>query len=177
MKTMQFSLRDCSTQDSALLSLVACGTFLEAYAGFLHAQDILAHCENNNSPAAYEEYLAGGMRASLAEAQPGSAPVGYILTCEPDLPAHLVQPHDYELKRIYVFHRFQGTGVGRALMERALAIAHELERKRLLLGVNAHNDAAIAFYRRCGFEIVGERHFTVGATTHDDYVMGRSVSA
>lgn len=176
MSDAPFHLRACSTADAPLLSLVACAAFLEAFAGFLDAQDILAHCEKNNSPAAFEKYLTqSGGQSWLAEAEPGDAPVGYFLCCEPEMPEGIAQPGDYELKRIYLLHRYHGTGVGPALMNKAIEVAQQMDRNRLLLGVNAQNARAIAFYKKMGFEIIGERYFTVGATTHFDYVMGRSL--
>lgn len=177
MQQPAFQIRACTPADSSFLSLVACAAFLEGFAGFLKSADILAHCEKNNSPVAFEKYLRDeGMKAFLAEALPGNAPIGYVLLCEPDLPAEVVREGDYELKRIYLLHRFQGTAVGAALMEQAVSTACEMRKKRLLLGVNAQNERAIAFYRKSGFELVGERYFTVGATTHYDLVMGKPLT-
>ncbi len=174
MRALNFHLRACSVADSDLLSLVASGAFLEAFSGILDGADILAHCQKNNSPAAFANYLLNATtHAVIAEVQPGGAPIGYMLTCEPDLPAECMQPGDYELKRIYLLHRYYGTGVGRVLMQAAVEKAIELGRTRLLLGVYGKNDRAIAFYRKAGFETIGERYFTVGAATHYDLVMGK----
>jgi ribosomal protein S18 acetylase RimI-like enzyme len=38
----------------------------------------------------------------------------------------------------------------------------------LLVALWEGNGRAMAFYRRCGFERIGERPFTVGAMTHLD---------
>lgn len=175
MTMPNYRLCRCSPADAAVLSLVAGAAFLEAYAGVLDGADILHHCRANNSPEAFAKYLEQpSTRCVTAQAEPGGAPIGYMLTCEPDLPVEL-QPGDYELRRIYLLHRFQGMGLGRALMEAALAAAHDLGRKRLLLGVYGQNFAAIRFYEQAGFQQVGERYFTVGATTHHDAVMARAV--
>ncbi len=158
-----------------MLSLVAGASFLEAFAGILDAEDVLAHCERNNSPAAFAKYLAQPTtRCVLAEAEPGDAAVGYIVCCEPDLPVDL-SPQDYELRRIYLLHRFQGLGIGRALMDAAVEQAWQLGRTRLLLGVYGRNHDAIRFYEQAGFTQIGERFFTVGATTHHDAVMAREL--
>lgn len=176
MTTPEFRLRACHVADADLLSLVACGAFLEAFAGILEGADILAHCQKNNSPAAFTKYLQQPTtHAVLAEAQPGFAPVGYMLTCEPELPEKCVQPGDYELKRIYLLHRYHGGGAGRALMDAALQTARNMNRTRLLLGVYGKNERAIAFYRKSGFKQVGERYFTVGSATHYDLVMGKTL--
>lgn|SRR6187402_366982 len=171
MIASKFHLRACSVADCDLLSLVGSGAFLEAFADDLDAADLLAHCQKNNSPAAFQKYLEQATtRAFLAEVAPGNGPVGYILLCEPDLPVE-VSPQDYELRRIYLFHRFHGTGIGRALMEKAKEATREMGRKRLLLGVYGKNHAAISFYEKAGFKKIGERRFLVGTTVHDDDVM------
>ena len=175
MTTPHYSLRLCHQEDAAMLSLVAGASLLEAFAGILSGVDLLAHCQRNNSPEAFGKYLAAPTnRCVLAEAEPGKAPVGYLVCCEPDLPVELTAD-DYELRRIYLLHRFQGLGIGRALMDAALEYTRELGRKRLLLGVYGGNHTAIRFYEHAGFQQVGERSFTVGSTTHRDAVMGRAV--
>ena len=171
----RYHLRLCTADDSAMLSLVAGAAFLEAFAHDLSAADLLAHCRSHNSPEAFAKYLAQPTtRCILAEIEPGDAPVGYIVCCEPDLPVDLT-PQDYELRRIYLLHRFQGLGIGRALMDAAVEHAGRLGRTRLLLGVYGKNVDAIRFYERAGFTQVGEREFTVGSTTHHDVVMARQV--
>ncbi|MGI4758619.1 MAG: GNAT family N-acetyltransferase [Janthinobacterium lividum] len=175
MDRSPFHLRTCDPDDSAALSLVAGASFLEAFAGVLTAPDVLHHCQQNNSPEAFARYLAQpATRCVLAEAEPGNAPVGYIVCCEPDLPVDVTSA-DYELRRIYLLYRFQGQGIGKALMDAALSLAQEMGKKRLLLGVYGKNYDAIRFYEKAGFEQIGERYFTVGATTHHDAVMARMV--
>lgn len=178
MKPLTFSLRRCGTGDKHKLALVGGASFLEAYADVLDGEDIVAHCRKHHSPEAYAHYLAQpAARLYTAEITPNHAAVGYIVCCDPDLPVSDPGPGDYELKRIYLLHRFQGLGIGRALMDQAIAAAAEIGRTRLLLGVYGQNHEALRFYRKAGFEQVGERFFTVGSQTHHDAVMARDVRA
>ncbi len=171
-----FRLRDCQPGDEAMLSLVGGASFLEAFADTLDVADILAHCEKNHSQAAYQRYLAAPEnRTWVAEMTPGNAPAGYAVCTLPDLPLPDLTPADYELRRIYLLYRFQGTGIGRALMQQAIASATQQGFRRLLLGVYGKNFDAIRFYEKAGFTTVGERLFTVGSTTHHDLVMARSL--
>ncbi len=171
MSVCCYHLRLCTGVDASLLSLVASASVLEAFAGELSGADLLAHCQENNSPEAFAKYLAQPTtQCVLAEAEPGDAPVGYTVCCEPDLPVETT-PDDYELRRIYLLHRFQGLGLGRALMEDALERTRKLGRNRLLLGVYGKNHDAIRFYKKAGFRQIGERYFTLGSTTHHDAVM------
>lgn len=169
-----FTLRQCHPGDEAILSLVGGSSFLETYADLLDSADILAHIKKNHSEAAYAHYLAAPEnRTFVANLLPGNVPVGYILCTAPDLPIPGLGPADYELRRIYLLHRFHGTGIGRALMDQAIQTAREQRYKRLLLGVYGQNHAALRFYRKAGFTQVGERFFTVGKSTYHDAVMAR----
>jgi len=175
MSDTPFTLRQCSSGDAQRLSLVGGASFLEAFADVLDGNDILAHYTKNHSPEMYAKYLAMPTgRVAIAEVPPGAGPVGYIICCEPDLPIEL-SPQDYELRRIYLLHRFQCLGIGKALMDQAIQYARELGRTRLLLGVYGKNHAAIRFYEKAGFNQIGERNFTVGSTTHHDAVMARQI--
>src|SRR3546814_11132329 len=77
------------------------------------------------------------------------------------------------LKRIYSLSRFHGTGLGAALMERAVAAAEG--HRRLLLGVYARNDRALAFYPKQGFADIGTSRFDVGGKLYDEQI-GRESS-
>ncbi|UZK65905.1 GNAT family N-acetyltransferase [Sphingomonas sp. M1-B02] len=166
-------VREASADDARALALVGAATFLDAFAGVLQGEAIVAHCARVHSDAAYRNALAGGARAWLAESVTGGAPIGYALLGTPDLPG--AQAGDVELKRIYLLARFHGSGAGAALMQAAVAAAGGHE--RLLLGVYAGNARAIAFYRRQGFVPVGERQFDVGGTLHDDLVFARPLAS
>jgi ribosomal protein S18 acetylase RimI-like enzyme len=165
-------LREAGLGDEHRLAAVGAASFLESYAGTLSGDDILAHCAVQHSPMLYEDWLLGGeVRIWLAEAAEGRAPVGYIVMSPPDLPSGDIRPGDVEIRRIYVLHRFHGERLGWSLMKTALDAARRTGKKRALVGVYGKNDLAIAFYKRVGFTVVGERKFTVASTVHDDLVL------
>jgi ribosomal protein S18 acetylase RimI-like enzyme len=169
-------LRLCAPGDELALSLLGQATFLEAFAGILDGRDILAHCRNQHAANIYRGWLNSPSNSIyVAETLVGRAPVGYAVVDNATLPIADPKDTDLEMKRIYLLHRFQGRGIGRALMDQAVAAAKERARKRLLLGVYGRNAQAIAFYRRNGFEQIGERRFQVGDTLHEDAIMARNV--
>src|SRR4051812_2869169 len=115
------TLRKCEPGDEPVLSLVGRASFLEALAGVIDGRDILAHCEHQHAEDNYRAWLHDSASAVwVAEASPGRAPVGYLVLTAPDLPIEL-RPDDLEVKRIYLLHRFQGLGLGRNLMNAAIA--------------------------------------------------------
>jgi ribosomal protein S18 acetylase RimI-like enzyme len=169
-------IRACTADDIPTLTLIGAATVLESFAGLLPGPAILAHCQKNHTPAVYTEYLSKPTTfAWLAEIPPavgtGPAPIGYAMLTAPDFPAELMQEGDLELKRIYAFSRFHGTGVGLALMAAAVEQARRSGARRVLLGVHSDNARAIAFYRRNGFVEIGRRHFHLGPDVFDDPVL------
>ena len=168
--TRSLTLRNAEPTDAERLALVGRATFLESYADVLTGEDILLHSRHQHAPEVYVAWLDNSHAACcLAETTTG-APVGYAVLCQPDLPVPL-HPGDLELKRIYLLHRFQGQGAGKALLRWAMDEARRRGAPRLLLGVYGQNHAALRFYRRHGLEVIGTRQFQVGATLHDDLVL------
>ena len=171
----EFELRECGPGDAERLALVGAASFLEAFAGFLQSEDILAHCRTQHSSQKYAAMLADTETRIVVAEVKGSA-VGYAVVCPPDLPVP-VTAEDLELKRIYLLHRFQGSGIGAALMEWSVETARRLGKKRLLLGVNDQNDKAVAFYLKHGFEHAGTRRFQVGSTLCSDFILAKKLGA
>lgn len=80
-----------------------------------------------------------------------------------------------ELLRLYVDARWHGRGVGPALMGRCLELATSEGFQTLWLGVWEHNDRALAFYRKYGFNVVGHHEFRLGTDSQRDLIMARSI--
>lgn len=173
---LEWRVRQAGQADAALLSLIADAAFLDTYASVLAGADLLAHCLRNNTVAVFAAWLADpAVVATVAEIEPGHAPVGYAVLTPPDLPEGVVEPGDVELRRIYTLRQTHGSGVGAALMAQAKADAAARGAKRLLLGVWEHNARARAFYERQGFRVVGTRDFQVGSEVHTDPVYARAL--
>ena len=174
-------IRACTPGDEAALALLGQASFLEAFAGTLRGADILSHCARRHAPEVYRDWLANPhIDAWLAQAEHGGAPVGYLVMSPPDradLPLPDLGAHDAEIKRIYLLHRFQGLGLGAALMQVARTRALERGAHRLVLGVYAGNHAAIAFYRAQGFQPAGRRTFRVGESDCEDLIMVCALAA
>lgn len=167
-------VRIAELADAPTLSLVAGATFLETFADIIPGPDIVAHVAVNNSAEKFWGWIGdGGSRVWIAGLASTHAPIGYAVLTAPDLPAIPTNADDVELKRIYILSRYHGGGLAGRMMEAVVAEAQATGKARLLLGVYAANDRAIAFYRKQGFEIVGDRRFQVGAALFEDKIMAR----
>lgn len=173
--TAPWRLRPATADDAERLALIGAATFLESFAGVIGGDAIVAHCRDVNSADYFRACLDAGAGAWLAEIEPGSAPIGYALLTSPDLPG-MREGEDLELRRIYALSRFHGGGPGAGLMQAAIDAATTRGARRLLLGVYAGNERALAFYHKQGFAKVAERRFNVGGQLCDDFVLARPLS-
>lgn len=177
MENPVITLRRGEPGDEQALSIVGQASFLEAFAGVIDGKDIVRHCLKQHAVEKYAVWLHDSRtQIWLAEAEPGRAPIGYLVLTTPELPLPDISPGDLEVKRIYLLHRFHGTGVGARLMDAARTFAAGVGTPRLLLGVYAQNVQAISFYERLGYERVGTRVFQVGANTYHDFIYALSLA-
>lgn len=174
---IEVSVRRARAGDEHALALVGQATFLETFSGVLDGAAIVQHCRRAHSSDQYAQWLGDeGCALWIAEVFPGDAPVGYAMVTAPDLPGADVS-QDLELKRIYLLGRYQGSGIGKRLLEQAVAHAKAACAARLLLGVYAGNEPAIGFYQRQGFVDIAKRQFNVGGRDYDDHVMGLALNS
>jgi ribosomal protein S18 acetylase RimI-like enzyme len=137
-----------------MLSLLGSATFLETYAGYVAAEDIMLAAQKWHAPDFYAAWLARpDVDVHVAEADAGRAMIGYVA----------LVPHGdgtgpglrLEVKRIYLLHRFQGTG--KQLMTVALAAAQARGAAEVCLDVAEFNAHAIAFYTGFGYRILSTK--------------------
>jgi diamine N-acetyltransferase len=161
-------------RDAAKLALVGAAGFLESFADDHGGDDLVAHIRDTHSEAWYAERLADPAHALWIAEAPLGAPVGYAILGPAALPG--AAEGDAELKRIYFLAPWQGSGLGKGLLEAVLAEARAWMARRVLLAVYSRNVRAQAFYRRAGFEVIGGVVFHVGPTAFDDLVMALTLS-
>lgn len=173
------SIRRAIDADAIALSRFAAHVFAEAFAA-------------GNDPADMADYMsrAFSLEQQTAEiAEPGSVVLlaeetgtndgvrlaGYAHLRSAEAPAAVSGTAPLELKRFYVDARHRGGGLAHALMSAVLRTAADGGAGTLWLGVWEHNARAIAFYRRHGFERVGEHVFVLGRDRQTDWIMARAM--
>lgn len=102
-------------------------------------------------------------------------PVGYASLRESDLPSELKGATAIEIVQLYSEQKTIGKGVGKALMETCLDIARQKGKEWVWLGVWEHNQRAIDFYTKWGFERFGEHVFLVGLDAQTDWWMKKKL--
>jgi hypothetical protein len=115
---MEFSTRVCKPGNEQALSLVGQATILETYAGIGDGDDLIKYASTEMTADVFRRDLASdGFRAWLAETTVGKCAVGYAVAVSDE---NVKLFSSFELKRLYIFYRFHGTGLGKRLMQDVL---------------------------------------------------------
>lgn len=168
-------IRRARADEAAPLADLAAATFPLACPPSSTPADHAAFIAGNLTPEHFATYLADPTRDLLVADADGEL-VGYtmLVAGEPyaaEVAAVVPLRPTVELSKCYVLPGRHGGGVAGALMAASLDAARARDAAGVWLGVNGENLRAQAFYRRSGFEVVGERTFQVGDQRHHDLVL------
>jgi diamine N-acetyltransferase len=105
----------------------------------------------------------------------GDEAVGYARLRENNKPPELGDANTLEIARIYAATTSIGKGIGKALMQKCLDTAVELKKDTVWLGVWEHNQRAIDFYTKWGFEKFSTHVFLLGNDPQTDWLMKKKV--
>lgn len=173
---MAFAFRTATAADAAPLAEFAERTFRETFGP-------------DNRPADVERYVAGAYGADLQRAEivdpalltllaeAGGKLAAFVQLRWGGAPACVRGPAPVEIWRFYVDRPWQGRGLAGGMMAEALDAARAGGGGTAWLAVWERNARAIAFYRRCGFEVVGGQPFLLGTDRQNDFVMVRGLGA
>ena len=166
---MSITYRTAGPADAPALAAMGRRCFAETFGPHFPPADMALHLERKfGTDALAREYLDPALTIRVAEAD--GAVVAWLKLGPMDLPV----PHDpaaLQVMQIYVLAGWQGAGVAAALMDWAADTARARGAPALYLCVWEKGDRAIAFYRRQGFETVGETPYQLGTLQYQDPVM------
>lgn len=181
---MTFSIRLANADDAGTLAALAAATFALACPPASRPEDIADFIATRLSKDSFDGYLADPKAAIiLVEANEPSAEqaaLAYAMlfdkaTQDPEVSAAVEHQDVVELSKFYSLLSSHGSGIGAVLMAACADWASSRGAGHMWLGVNQENARALKFYRKHGFEVAGEKHFTLGGRVEDDYVMVRTL--
>jgi ribosomal protein S18 acetylase RimI-like enzyme len=163
-------IRRAVPSDAAALAALALKTFHDTFAPFNRDEDMRAYTDATYGEAhQLREIESPGLITLVVE-------IDGALAAYAQIRATPTAPHgDVEIARFYVEQSHHGRGIAQTLMTAVDSHACALGATRLWLGVWERNARAIAFYRKCGFEKVGEHPFVLGSDLQTDWDMAREV--
>ena len=164
------TIERADTTHAEILAGLARRTFIDAYSA-------------DNAPEHVHDYVASAfavdtVRSELADpactfliARTAAGEIGYAkLRLESPIDG-VDDPTAAELQRIYVDNTSRGGGIGRALLDAAIAAARRAGAGTLWLAVWEQNAGGQRFYARAGFEAVGRTFFMLGPERQEDLVL------
>lgn len=165
------TIRYAGPADAELVADMSRTSFYEAFANHNTKEDmeIFMSEQFTKEELMKEVELDEGifMLAYIAE-----EPVGYARL---RVKNNLAHEQAIEIARIYALEKAIGKGVGKALMQECINKAKELQMKSIWLGVWEHNERAIGFYQRWGFERFGDHQFLLGTDLQTDWLLKKQL--
>ena len=170
----QLIIRNASVADTALLTDLGARTFAAAFAKDNTPEDMAAYLATNfNHQKVAAELTTPNATFFIAEVE--QLAVGYAKVKNGEAPSCVTNNQAIELARLYILLEYFGKGVGAALMRHCLETAKQAGLQTIWLGVWENNHRAQAFYRKFGFQEVGEHIFQLGSDAQTDKIMERAL--
>ena len=169
---MTKQIRKASESDAGLIASLSRTTFYDTFAPNNTKEDMDIFLQQQfTTPKLEAEVLEGKGQFYLI--QDGDIVLGYVRlgrTATFDLTSDSI-----EIVRFYMTKEAIGTGAAAILMNFCLELAREHKFKKMGLSVWKENHRAIAFYKKFGFEIIGETEFLLGKDLQFDHVMAKTL--
>lgn len=168
------AIRTATLADAGMLAVLAAETFYETYGSATASVHMDAYVQKHFTAESFEAELRNPDAEVFVACGEGEA-LGY-------LSMHFQNPLNYsghgkwmEVARLYVRRAYHGKKLGAALLSRCIETARENKFDHLWLAVWEKNEAAISFYRKFGFTILGTTTFDLGGEIQQDYLMQKSL--
>ena len=171
----EMHIRKAQASDAAALAQLAEQTFIATYGPHCDPNMVHEHCQKNF-----------GVSQQLAEIQNehgitllqfvGDELIGFVQMKQTEAPPCVLVATDVSaicLHRYYVTQKWHGKGVALILLEHAIEQAKAVGAQAMWLGMWQHNQRALSFYQKHGFEIVGEVEYQFGKVIENDKVLFR----
>ena len=168
------TIRRATISDASLLADLGARTFYETFAVDNTPEDMAAYLAAAFSPSLQAKEITDPNTTLLIAEIDGIA-AGYAKLELSAAPSCIRGPNPVELSRLYVSRDFIGSGVGAALMESCMGEAKRVGTATMWLGVWEKNERAQEFYKRWGFEELGEHTFMLGTDAQRDLIMQRRI--
>lgn len=170
------TIRRAGPSDAASLAAIAERTFRETFAADNSAENIDLHCTRKFGAEIQRAEIADPQLVTLLAEAAGEL-VGFAQLRPAQAAACVKSARPAELHRIYVVSQWHGRGVANDLMRAVYAAAARAGSDCIWLGVWERNPRAIAFYRKCGFSVVGDHPFDLGQDRQRDLILAAPVES
>jgi diamine N-acetyltransferase len=167
---MTINIKRCNFEDLHKLQEISYETFNETF-------------KHQNSEENMNNYLDKAFNLKQLEKELSNASsqfffvyindeiAGYLKINSDDAQSEEMGKESLEIERIYIRNKFQKHGLGKLLLNKAMEVAMEGNKKKIWLGVWEKNESAIAFYKKMEFVQTGAHSFYMGDEKQTDFLM------
>jgi len=170
----EITIRQATEADAALIAAISRETFCDSFA-------------ENNTAEDMQLFLDGPFSTPLLMAELSHPDCIFFLIYHKEEPAGYIKlkpgkhtelkgtDNAIEICRFYDRKHMIGKGIGKAMMQHAIAYAKEKKYTTIWLGVWEKNQRAISFYNSFDFKKFSEHDFVLGRDVQRDWLMMREV--
>lgn len=164
----------CGKGELVTLQKISYATYQAAFASMCAEDDMNAYLETSFRMERLKKELANKSSWFYLLYQDHRL-VGYLKLNEGEAQTEFLDRESLEVERIYVIGDFQGQGMGRRMLQKAVDTAQERGKSYLWLGVWDKNEKALAFYKKNGFYLIGNHSFTMGNDVQNDFLLRKDL--
>ncbi|MDY0316097.1 MAG: GNAT family N-acetyltransferase [Bacteroidales bacterium] len=167
---MTINIKKCNIKDLPKLLEISYETFNEIFKKQNSPENIKAYLERAFNLKQLEKELSN-ISSQFFFVYLNNEVAGYLKININDAQSEEMSDESLEIERIYIKRKFQKHGLGMYLLNKAIEIAMEFNKKKIWLGVWEKNENAIAFYEKMGFVQTGSHSFYMGNEEQVDFIM------
>ena len=167
---MQLHFKKCTLTNLEELVEISRETFINAF-------------EKDNNPEDFKNYISSAFEKTVIAKQLSNRNsffyfvfnneqlVGYFKLNTADAQTDITLEDSIELERIYVLKEYQGQQIGAKILQEAINLATQQNKKYMWLGVWENNLEAIRFYEKHLFTKFDTHPYYIGKDKQTDWLM------
>lgn len=171
---MTIDIKKCILEDSRKLQEISYETFSETFKHQNSLENMNAYLERAFNLKQLEKELSN-ISSQFFFVYFNNEVAGYLKINTNDAQSEEMGDESLEIERVYIKSKFQKHGLGKYLLNKAIEIALECNKKKIWLGVWEKNENAIAFYQKMGFVQTGAHAFYMGDEKQTDFIMTKEL--
>ena len=171
---MTININQCNLEDLHKLQEVSYETFNETFMHQNSPENMTAYLERAFNLKQLEKELSN-ISSQFFFVYFNNEVAGYLKVNTNDAQSEEMGDESLEIERIYIRSKFQKHGLGKYLINKAMEIAIERNKKKIWLGVWEKNENAIAFYKKMEFVQTGAHSFYMGDDEQIDFIMTKTL--
>jgi diamine N-acetyltransferase len=171
---MTINMEQCNLVDLNKLQEISYETFNETFKDQNSPENMNAYLERAFNLKQLEKELSN-ISSQFFFVYFNNEVAGYLKVNINEAQSEEMGDESLEIERIYIKNKFQKHGLGKYLLNKAIEIGMEHNKKKIWLGVWEKNENAICFYKKMGFVQTAAHSFYMGNEEQVDFIMTKTL--